>query len=146
MLRMLIRGYREANNKDEFYLHKALRTTSDIELFKTICMVLGNSGGLFGVPTLMAYGKDRNSLKGQYATSAISEIRKRTKALEADDEMKNFFDPAWWQPKWVGSKDKLISYVAFLAGMMENDKLFEGEIMDKTAERLMREMEIDRSV
>lgn len=146
ILKMTFRGYSERNNKDEQYLHIALRKTDDLDLFKTICLVLGKAGSLFSLPTLMAFAKDRYTPKGYAAKLAIDELRNRVQKEEIKQpEMQNFFNPDWWQPKWVGSKDKLISYVACLSNVLEKDKFFEGEIMDKTAERLMQEMDADLS-
>lgn len=139
---MLIDGYSEGNDESEQYLHKVMRQPTDDILFETICTVLGRAGSLFSVPILMAFAKNANDKKGSLALQAIDGIRARVNPEEAR-ELKDFFNPEYWRPKWIGTKDKFISYVACLSNFLNRDDFFEGEMMDKTADMLMREMDVD---
>ncbi|HEX4372287.1 MAG TPA: hypothetical protein VHZ50_03185 [Puia sp.] len=142
MLRLLLRGYSEHNQKEELYLHEALRKSDSEGEFKNICIVLGKAGGLFCVPTLMAYARDRDTPKAKFAQDAINQIHDRV--IERDNpEMEEFFTPSFWQPLWLGSKEQFMSYVACIAGVFNNDRFFEDDILDKTANRLMREIQVD---
>jgi hypothetical protein len=141
--KLLNEGYNEENREDELHLHKALRKTESIFLFRTICAALGTSGGLFAVPTLMAYALETGP-KAVAANKAIKTIKKR---IEKDSvsELKDFFLPAYWKPIWVASKAKFISYVACLTGLLYNEEFFEGEVIDELGEKLVKEMAIDLS-
>jgi hypothetical protein len=144
LLRMTFRGYSERNNKDELYLHRVLRASSDLEEFKAICIVLGKSGGLFSVPTLMAFANDSNKQQAKLAKEAIAKIQSRVIEKE-NEEMKNFFNPAWWRPKWIAGTASFISYVACIANILNNADPFDSETMDKTAAMLMNEIDINLS-
>ena len=144
LLRMTFRGYNERNNKDELYLHQLLRTTENPEEFKTICIVLGKAGGLFSVPTLMAFVNDNNYQQSRIAREAISNIHSRV--IEKDThEMKDFFNPKWWRPKWLASTTSFISYVACVAKILNNTDPFDSEAMEKMATILMKEMDVNLS-
>ncbi len=136
---MILRGYSE---KDEQYLLKLMQERVDLDLFKTICMLLESTGSIFSLPVLMAFAKDAQTQKGLAALRSIDGQWERVKR-EDTPEMRNFFNPSWWQPKWIGGKDKFISYVACLSNLLNKNNFFEGEFMDKTAEMLMREIDVD---
>ena len=142
MLKLLFSGYSENNQKEELYLHEALRKSDSDDDFKNICNVLGKAGGLFCVPTLMAFSRDENIVKGTSSINALVQIRERV--IERDNpNMNDFFSPTFWQPRWVGSKEHFISYVACIAGILDNNASFDGDFFDETADKLMREIQVD---
>jgi len=142
MLKLLLSGYSESHQKDELFLHEALRHSNSEDDFKNICFVLGKSGGLFCVPTLMAFAKDENQAKAVAAINTISQIRERVKERD-NSEMQNFFSPSFWQLQWIGSKERFISYAACIAGIFDNESLFEEKLIDDVGEKLMREIYVD---
>lgn len=141
--KLLKNGYSEENAKEEMQLHKALRATDNLHLFKLICSALGGAGGLLGVPTLMAYAIE-NGPKAEAAQTAIDAIKNRVQK-DSKKELKDFFLAAYWKPIWVASKEKFISYVACLNGLLSSEDFFEGELMDELGEKLVKEMAIDLS-
>ncbi|EHQ24661.1 hypothetical protein [Mucilaginibacter paludis] len=141
--RLLNEGYNEENEADELELHKALRKTESIFLFRTICTALGNGGSLFGVPTLMAFAIETGP-KAVAANKAIKAIKKRV-SKDSVKELKDFFVPDYWKTVWVAPKEKFISFVVCLNGLMGNEDLFEGERLDELGEKLVKEIVIDLS-
>lgn len=142
MLKLLLSGYSESHQKEELFLHDALRHSESDDDFKNICIVLGKSGGLFCVPTLMAFAKDENQNKAVTAINTMVQIRERVKERD-NAEMQDFFSPSFWQLRWIGSKERFISYVACIAGIIDNDNLFKDKLLDDVAERLMREIDVN---
>lgn len=142
MLKLLLSGYSDSHQKEELFLHDALRHSESDDDFKNICLVLGKSGGLFCVPTLMAFAKDENQTKAVTAINTIVQIRERVEERD-NPAMQNFFLPSFWQIHWTGSKERFISYVACIAGILDNDKLFEDKLLDDVAEKLMREIYVN---
>jgi hypothetical protein len=142
MLKLLLRGYSDSHQKEELFLHEALRHSESDDDFKDICRVLGKSGGLFGVPTLMAFAKDENQLKSVTAINTIVQIRERVKERH-DPEMQDFFSPSFWLIRWIGTKERFISYTACITGILGNENLFEDKLLDEVGEKLMREIQVD---
>lgn len=144
MLKLLLRGYSESNQKEELYLHEALRKSTSLKEFKNISMVLGKAGGLFCVPTLMAFAKDEITPQAKIAQATIDQIRERVKERD-NPEMKDFFTLSFWQPRWFGTKEQLISYVACIVMLFQSDSIFEGDLFDNTGEKVLKEIEVDIS-
>lgn len=142
MIKLMAEGYSESNFNEEIYLMQALRATHDLADFKEICTVLGKAAGLFAVPTLMAFSVEKGSPKAVQAVLAIAEIHSRTREKN-NAELRDFFEPRWWRPKWIGSKERFISYVSCIAGMAGTDVVFEGESIDVMGERLLAEIDVD---
>lgn len=142
MLKLLLSGYSDSHQKEELFLHDALRHSESDDDFKNICLVLGKSGGLFCVPTLMAFAKDENQTKAITAINTMVQIKERVKERD-NPEMQDFFSPSFWQLRWIGSKERFISYVACIAGIIDNENLFEDKLLDDVAERLMREIYVN---
>lgn len=142
MLKLLLSGYRENNQKEELYMLDALRKAESEDDFKNICTVLGKSCGLFCVPTLMAFAKEKNVNKANVAVDTLIQIRERVIELDSPD-MKDFFSPTFWQPRWIGTKERFISYVACIAGIFDKEDPFDGVNLDETAEKLMCEIQVD---
>ncbi|UEG51414.1 hypothetical protein LLH06_10560 [Mucilaginibacter daejeonensis] len=142
MLKLLFRGYSEANSKDELYLLNELRKSESIDDFNNICLVLGKSGGLFCVPTLMAFGKDTNKDKAATAINTITQIKKRVSDV-ASLELQDFFSQSFWEIRWVASNERFISYAACIAGFFGNGSLFIEKLIDDIGEKLMREIYVD---
>jgi len=144
MLKLLLRGYSEQHQKEEQFLHEALRHSDSDDDFKNICSVLGKAAGLFSVATLMAFAKDINTPKAICAKKAIDQIQERV--IERDNpEMKEYFCLSFWQPRWSGTKEQFISYTACIAMLFQSDKLFEDNFLDNLGEKILSEFEIDIS-
>ena len=142
LYKMILQGYREKNVNKELYLLGILRSTTDLKLAKDICTALKRAGGLFPIPTLMALAKDGDS-KGLVAKDAIAGIESRVKP-EEKNELAGFFMPEYWQPVWLGTAEKFLSYVTFLSNLISQEP-FNDEAMDSLAEKLINEMDIDLS-
>lgn len=141
MLQMMKDGYREKNNKHEIYLMEELRKEADIEEYKAICKVLEMAGGLFSVPTLMAFSVEKNSPKVMPAILAISGIYGRVNKDEIS-ELAGFFSPGWWRPTWKGSMVKFISYVFCITEMVKASAAHAEETIDTIGEKLISEINI----
>jgi len=63
LAKLSINGYSEEHADEELYLHDVLRRTNDIYLYGMISAALGNAGGLFGVPTLIAHSIEPPDLR-----------------------------------------------------------------------------------
>ncbi|WP_345949206.1 hypothetical protein ABDD95_20380 [Mucilaginibacter sp. PAMB04274] len=141
LLGLLVRGYREENINKEQYLLQVLRTTNNPELFKQICVILQHAGSLFCIPTLMAYSRNE-SYKGLSSVDAIEGIKRRV-IKEELAELEAFFTYEYWQPTWIVPKEKFISYVACLSGILSKEHLFDKDVMQYMATALLREIKIN---
>jgi len=92
----------------------------------------------------MAFAKDRITPQAKLAKASIEKIRERI--TERDNpEMKGFFTLPFWQPKWVGTNEQFISYVACIAMLFQRDSFFEGDLLDNTGEKILKEIEVEIS-
>lgn len=142
IMKFLLSGYNEENFNDEQFLLESLRKTEANDEYRAICLVLGKSGGLFCVPTLMALSLDKNLAQSIPAINAMAEIRSRViedKNFKIDD----FFSPSYWKPRWVANKEKFISYVALLSNIFDFEDPLNGNNLDSTAEKLLKEITVD---
>jgi hypothetical protein len=142
MLQMMKDGYREKNNQHELYLMEELRMEHDIEEFKAICNVMGTAGGLFSVPTLMAFSVEKHSPKVMPAILAITEIYSRINKDEIS-EIPGFFNSGWWRPRWAGTRLKFISYVFCITEMVKTSPAHAEETIDTIGEKLIGEISIN---
>jgi len=104
--------------------------------------LLGNRFLMMILKILMAFAIDIGTPQARLAQDAIDQIRARL--IERDSpEMIDFFSFSFWQPRWLGTKKQFMSYVACIAGLFKGEHFFEDNILDETAEILMREIKID---
>ncbi|SMD08416.1 hypothetical protein [Pedobacter nyackensis] len=141
---MLTKGYRDGEFENESYLLQVLRETEDNEEIIELCGVLSKVGSMYVVPVLMARLKDADDITHTYIQLSLERIHARIKDWDAKKK-DDFFDPEWWRPKWMGTKERFISYVAFLASSQDKDELFEERKMEEIAEGLIKEMDLDLS-
>lgn len=143
ILRKLRRnGYNEQNGPDELFIMDVLRNTTDLAEFKEISRVLGKSGGLFCVPTLMAFSVEKDSPKAIPAFLAITEIYNRVDKTELT-ELTNFFSPGWWRLRWKGSQSKFISYVACITELANKESKGLAENIDSMGEKVLKEIDFN---
>ncbi|AYL95284.1 hypothetical protein [Mucilaginibacter celer] len=142
MLRMLKDGYQGNNGEQELYLLEELRRTDDIDEFKAIAGVIGATGGLFCIPTLMAFSVEQGSPKVMPAIFAITDIHSRVEKTDAP-EIHNLFTPAWWQPRWKGSFPAFISYVFCITEMIRSVPEHRHETVDTIGEQLVKEFALN---
>ncbi|GGA95800.1 hypothetical protein GCM10011500_09480 [Mucilaginibacter rubeus] len=135
---MLKEGYQENNSEQEIYLLEELRRTEDIDEFKAIAGVIGATGGLFCIPTLMAFSVEQGSPKVMPAIFAITDIYSRVEKTEAP-EIHYLFTPAWWQPRWKGSLPAFISYVFCITEMIRSVPEHQDETVDTIGGKLAKE-------
>jgi len=141
--KLLTKGYDNDQSKDEKHLHEVLRTTDNPQLFMLVCVALGKAGDIFSIPVLMALAEE-NSFKSEIAKEAIKLLEERVQK-DSVEVMKHFFEPEYWKMRWVGPKEKFISYVACIAAFVSPDSMFEEDAMDRLAEVLIKEITIDFS-
>ncbi|MGF7036902.1 hypothetical protein [Mucilaginibacter lappiensis] len=143
ILRKLRRnGYNEQNGPDELFIMDVLRNTADLGEFIEISRVLGKSGGLFCVPTLMAFSVEKDSPKAIPAFLAIAEIYNRVDKTELT-ELTDFFSPGWWRPRWKGSHSKFISYVACITELANNESIGHPDNFDSIGEKVLKEIDFN---
>jgi len=141
MRKLLADGYSEDNAQDELYLMQALRAADELEGFRDICRVLGKAAGLFAVPTLMAFAVGDDPDRSMASVLALAEISARTQPGDTFDKW-DFFSPAFWRPRWLGSQTQFISYVCCISGLVEKDQHLDGDGIDLIGERLIAEMDV----
>ncbi|WEA00711.1 hypothetical protein [Mucilaginibacter sp. SJ] len=142
LLQTLKDSYSENNSEQELYLMEQLRQAETIEEFKAITRIIGISGGLFCIPTLMAFSVEKGSPKVMPAIFAITEIYSR---IEKDDisGLGNFFTASWWRPRWKGSLSKFISYISCISELVRLSPQHTDETIDTIGEKVANEFEID---
>ena len=121
---------------------QVLRSTSDSDEILEICEVLGPKGSLFVTPVLMAkLAVTKDKLHKSYYLATLSMIMSRMQGWEPWPE-KDFFNPEWWQIKWIGSNESFISFISVIVGAGA-DSTFEAEETEKLAELFIAEMNVD---
>ena len=133
----------ESRNKEKFIL-QILRSTKNSKEVLEICEALGPKGSLFAAPVLMAKMiSTSEEVEQSYYIVTLAIIMSRMEGWERGSE-NDFFNPKWWKIKWVGTKERFISFVSLLAGTV-TESLFDEEKMEEMAELFISEMDVDLS-
>jgi len=128
----------------EKILLQILRSSEDTPEILEICEALGVKGSLFVTPVLMAKMiKTTDKTQRSYYLAALAMIMSRMQDWQPGPD-KDFFNPDWWQIKWVASKERFISFISLVVGTGTED-LFDTEKMEELAELFIPEMQVDLS-
>jgi len=137
-------GELEENRDKEKFLIQILRNTQDTAEVLEICEAIGQKGSLFATPVLMAKMLTASDqMQRSYFIATMAIIMSRMQGWESGSE-NDFFNPKWWQIKWVASKERFISFISILAGT-GNESLFDDQKMEELAELFIPEMDVDLS-
>ncbi len=132
----------EKRMKYQKHLLQILRLTEDEQELSEICVVLMAKGSVFVIPTLMARLKDTNVKLANLSEFALGVLQAKVADREKE-KMKKYFDPSWWVPKWTGSQERFLSFVALVA--MAKYREFNDEQLDEVGKMIMDEMIVDIS-
>lgn len=132
----------EDRDKEKILL-QILRGTQDTAEVLEICEAIGPKGSLFATPVLMAKMMTTQGDHQSYYMATLAIIMSRMQGWERGPE-NDFFNPEWWKIKWVGSKERFISFISLMAGA-DADGYFNDEKMEQMADLFITEMNVDLS-